>query len=54
MDAMVQIILEDKEPEVPVDGEEAVKDLKIIDTSYLDVKSGKKNRHKIDWVIRKI
>ncbi len=42
MDGMAQIILEGKEPLVPVDGEEAVKDLKIIDAIYLAVKSGKR------------
>ncbi|MEX2513957.1 MAG: Gfo/Idh/MocA family oxidoreductase [Cyclobacteriaceae bacterium] len=42
MDRMAEIILEGKEPEVPVDGEEALKDLFIIDTIYKAVKSGKK------------
>lgn len=34
MDRMAQIIFEGYKPEVPVDGEEAVKDLKIIDAIY--------------------
>jgi predicted dehydrogenase len=42
MDAMAGIILEGKSSEVPVDGEEALKDLKIIDAIYLAVKTGKK------------
>jgi predicted dehydrogenase len=42
MDEMCSIILEGKQPVVPVDGEEALKDLKIIDAIYAAVKSGKK------------
>ncbi|MEO6550251.1 MAG: Gfo/Idh/MocA family oxidoreductase [Ferruginibacter sp.] len=42
MDEMSGIILGDKKPIVPVDGEEALKDLKIIDAIYLAVKTGKK------------
>ncbi|MEP7371877.1 MAG: Gfo/Idh/MocA family oxidoreductase [Chitinophagaceae bacterium] len=42
MDEMAGIILQDKKPIVPVDGEEALKDLKIIDAIYLAVKKGKK------------
>jgi predicted dehydrogenase len=42
MDEMAAIILEDKYPIVPVDGEEGLKDLKIIDAIYAAVKSGKK------------
>lgn len=38
MDEMAGIILEGKKPEVPVDGEEALKDLKIIDAIYAAVK----------------
>ena len=34
MDEMADIILRGKKPEVPVDGEEALKDLKIIDAIY--------------------
>jgi predicted dehydrogenase len=42
MDEMAGIILEGKQPVVPVDGEEALKDLKIIDAIYLAVqKAGK-------------
>jgi predicted dehydrogenase len=42
MDEMAGIILQDKKPIVPVDGEEALKDLKIIDAIYLAAKTGKK------------
>lgn len=42
MEEMAGIILEGKQPVVAVDGEEAVKDLKIIDAIYLAVKTGKK------------
>lgn len=42
MDEMAGIILEGNEPVVPVDGEEGVKDLKIIDAIYEAVKTGKK------------
>lgn len=42
MDEMAGIILQGKQPVVPVDGEEAVKDLKIIDAIYESVKTGKK------------
>lgn len=44
MDEMAGIILEGKQPIVPVDGEEAVKDLKIIDAIYLAVKTGKREK----------
>jgi len=42
MDAMAGIILQGKQPEIPVDGEEALKDLKIIDAIYEATKTGKK------------
>jgi len=42
MDAMAGIILQGKQPVVPVDGEEALKDLKIIDAIYEAAKTGKK------------
>lgn len=42
MDEMSAIILQGKQPVVPVDGEEALKDLKIIDAIYAACKSGKK------------
>lgn len=42
MDEMAAIILEGKQPLVPVDGEEGVKDLKIIDAIYKAIKTGKK------------
>lgn len=42
MDEMAGIILDGKKPVVPVDGEEGLKDLKIIDAIYLAAKTGKK------------
>ena len=42
MDAMAGIILQGEQPVVPVDGEEALKDLKIIDAIYGAIKTGKK------------
>jgi predicted dehydrogenase len=42
MDEMAAIILQGKQPVVPIDGEEAVKDLKVIDGIYAAVKSGGK------------
>jgi predicted dehydrogenase len=42
MDEMAQIILEGKTPIVPINGEEALKDMKIIDAIYLSIKTGKK------------
>lgn len=42
MDEMAAIIFDGKKPVVPVDGEEGVKDLKVIDAIYKAVKSGKK------------
>lgn len=42
MDEMAQIILDNKIPEIPVDGEEGLKDMKIVDAIYLAVKTGKR------------
>ncbi len=42
MDEMASIILQGKKPLIPVDGDEALKDLRIIDAIYLAVKTGKK------------
>lgn len=42
MDEMAGIILQGKQPVVPVDGEEALKDLIIMDAIFLAVKKGKK------------
>jgi predicted dehydrogenase len=42
MDEMSDIILKNKQPVVPADGEEALKDLKIIDAIYATLKTGKK------------
>ncbi|MBZ5859557.1 Gfo/Idh/MocA family protein [Flavihumibacter profundi] len=42
MEEMSDIILKGKQPIVPVNGEEAVKDLKIIDAIYKAAKEGKK------------
>lgn len=42
MDAMADILLNNKKPEVPVDGEEGLQDMKIIDAIYAAVKSGQR------------
>jgi predicted dehydrogenase len=42
MDEMAGIILDGKQPVVPVDGEEGVRDLKIIDAIYKAVSTGKR------------
>ncbi|KAA2239872.1 Gfo/Idh/MocA family oxidoreductase [Chitinophaga agrisoli] len=42
MDEMAALIFDNKQPIVPVDGEEAVKDLKIIDAIYEACRTGKK------------
>jgi predicted dehydrogenase len=42
MDEMADMILQGKKPAVPVDGEEGLKDMKIIDAIFLAVKTGKK------------
>jgi len=42
MDEMAAIILEGKQPIVPVEGAEGVKDMKIIDAIYAAVQSGKR------------
>ena len=42
MDEMSDIILQHKQPIVPVDGEEGIKDLKIIDAIFLATKTGKR------------
>lgn len=42
MDEMAAILLDGKQPPVPVDGEEAIKDLKIIDAIYQACKTGQK------------
>jgi predicted dehydrogenase len=42
MDEFASIILEGKQPIVPVDGEEGVKDMKIVDAIFEAVKTGKK------------
>lgn len=47
LEEMAGIILQGKQPVVPVDGEEALKDLKIIDAIYLAVKTGKKTEIKL-------
>jgi predicted dehydrogenase len=44
MDEMASIILANKKPVVPVDGEEGLKDMKIIDAIYRAVKSGKEEK----------
>jgi predicted dehydrogenase len=47
MDEMAGIILEGKQPIVPVDGEEAVRDLKIMDAIYEATKTGKRMELKV-------
>jgi len=47
MEEFSDIILNGKQPIVPVDGEEALKDLKIIDAIYEACKSGKKIKLKL-------
>jgi predicted dehydrogenase len=42
MDEMAAIILQNKQPIVPVDGEEGLKDMKIIDAIFQAAKTGKK------------
>lgn len=42
MDGMAQLIFEDLEPIVPVNGEECVKDMKIIDAIFKAAKTGGK------------
>ncbi|WP_276388887.1 Gfo/Idh/MocA family protein [Eudoraea chungangensis] len=42
MDEMAGIILEGKEPSIPVNGEEGVKDMKIIDAIFKAAKTGQK------------
>lgn len=42
MDEMAAILLDGKKPQIAVDGEEGLRDLKIIDAIYEAVKSGKK------------
>jgi len=42
MDGMAQIIFDDIQPIVPVDGEEGVKDMKIIDAIFQAAKTGEK------------
>jgi len=42
MDKMAAILYDGLQPEVPIDGQEAIKDLKVIDAIYLAAKTGKK------------
>jgi predicted dehydrogenase len=42
MDEMSAIILQGKQPIVPVDGEEGLKDMKIIDAIFQAVKTGRR------------
>ncbi len=42
MDEMAALLLDGKQPVVPVDGEEGLKDLKILDAIYEAVRTGKK------------
>lgn len=47
MDEMSDIILKGKKPEVPVDGEEGLKDLKIMDAIFEAARTGKKIEVKV-------
>lgn len=47
MDGMAAILLDGQKPLVPVDGEEALKDLKILDAIYAACASGKKQMLKL-------
>ncbi|HZY36686.1 MAG TPA: Gfo/Idh/MocA family oxidoreductase [Mucilaginibacter sp.] len=47
MDEMAEIIFHGKKPVVPIDGDEAVKDLKLIDAIYLAAKTGKRVEVKV-------
>jgi len=42
MDEFAEIILNGKQPIVPVDGEEAVRDLRIMDAIFLAAKTGER------------
>jgi predicted dehydrogenase len=42
MDEMAAIILDGKKPEVPVDGEEGWRDMKLVDAIYEAVRTGRK------------
>ena len=42
MDEMASIILDGKQPLIPVDGEEGLKDMRIVDAIYQAVKTGQK------------
>jgi predicted dehydrogenase len=42
MDEMAALIFDGRQPIVPVDGEEGLKDMKIIDAIYKAVNTGKK------------
>lgn len=47
MDEMAAIIFDNKKPVIPVDGEEGVKDMKIIDAIYEAIRTGKSTEIKI-------
>jgi predicted dehydrogenase len=42
MDEMAAMILEDRKTEIPLDGEEGLKDMRILDAIYEAAKTGKK------------
>ena len=42
MDEMAAILLDGKKPEVPVDGEEGWRDMKLVDAIYEAVRTGRK------------
>ena len=47
MDEMAAIIFDGKKPVIPVDGEEGVKDMKIIDAIYEAIRTGRSTEIKI-------
>ncbi len=47
MDEMAAIIFDDKKPVLPVDGEEGVRDMKVIDAIYEAIRTGKSTEIKI-------
>jgi predicted dehydrogenase len=42
MDEMAKILLDGKQPIIPMDGEEGLRDLRIVDAIYEAVRTGKK------------
>jgi predicted dehydrogenase len=42
MDEMAKILLDGKQPIIPMDGEEGLRDLRVLDAIYEAVRTGKK------------